>query len=760
MANGGNKTQAGPSGARTVVRLNPIRYQIKLYYLGPDRVTRDATYRCKCELFSGETADPAATPLSALTVIENIISGDAPAAEAIAAATFLDQGGDHKNPPGDSVIRITPTDNHAIPASDLQRLLGPDADAISKVDHYQQSGWLPDISPAVPFRVVVRKFSEGTQIPLDVPVRLVIELKDPPEELQVHPVPDPNKKTARRTFIEKFFAKHNHASSDPSEGGDNCATEFGGKRNGSASKGAPSGVDLIKLAPYTAPPAIDEPNQTPGPITFGALTAATAHAGTQRVVLDLTKVPETVNKKPVDVGVVDFAFLPWPAGGDNYRFLMTLVDASDQDVRARKEKNKAVSLVDHARNDIPSPQAYTTGRFVMWRRIDVRLLATVNDTSSSTIKLDHLRSMYAKAFIDLRGPQSTVKISRSEWEAALKQVFPDAAKHPTMADATAMEKEFKANLFPSFLHPKLQKDGSARTRELTRALLEGACQSTSLAPKISPPPTQNAKQSNSDGLFVLVCKSPMAGIEVGGEYIGDRMFWMVEGANSSLTTMIAAHEVGHALYLRHSYDADLRFVATVFNKSTVSEKGEKVVMITSKRPSRSFTRDHDQADALACLMSQIRPTGAEPCGACCLALRFYDRVKLTAKNNSQLMDGLTPARVARVEHPAAGRVQIFKQPVDMSGSQEQFFLAMGPRMEFTTEANQKFVGHVILTRGDDQTAAQWTSSGDGALKLDLQPQGMDVPPNSVSARVSKRGKVKLNFSWNGVSDSSPEFQAS
>lgn len=742
------------------MRLNPIRYQIKLLYMGQDRIAKDATYRCKCELFPGDKADPNATPMAALTVIENIVTGDDPAPEALEAAQFLDQGGTHKNPPNDSVFRITPTDNHAIPASDLQRLLGPDADSISKPDHYQQSGWMPDISPAVPFRVIVRKFSEGTQIPMDVPVRVVIELKDPPEEIDVHPAPDPAKKSARRVFMEKFFAKNNHASSDPTEGGDNASTDFAGKRNPTGAKGAPNGVDLIKAAPYTAPPTIDEANQSPAPITFGSLTAAAAHKSTHRVVLDLTKVSETVNKKPVDIGVADFAFLPWPAGGDNYRFLLTLVDAADVDVRDRKEKNKGVSLIDHAKQMIPTPRMYTTGRFVMWRRIDVRMMATVNETTGSSIRWDHLRSVYAKAFIDLRGPLAQVKISRSEWEAAIKQVFPDAAKNPAMADSAAMDKEFKANLFPSFLHAKLQKDGSARTRDLTRALLEGACQSSSLTTKISPPPTKNPKQSNSDGLFMLVCKPPMPGIEVGGEYIGDRMFWMVESSKASITSMIAAHEVGHALYLRHSYDADLNFVATVFDKSTVGEKGEKVVMITARRPSRAFVRDHDHADALSCLMSQIRPTNAEPCGACNLTLRFYDRVKLTAKNGGQLMDGVTPVTVARVEHPAAGRVQIFKQPVDMSGSQEQFFLAMGPRMEFTTEANQKFVGHIILTRGDDQSPSQWNSSGAGSLTLDLQPQGIDVPPNSVSARTAKKGKVKLNFAWNGVSDSSPEFKLS
>ena len=90
--------------------------------------------------------------------------------------------------------------------------------------------------------------------------------------------------------------------------------------------------------------------------------------------------------KKVKIGIADFILNPLPIGGDNYRFLLWLVDKSGKDVRDTKVNDADVSLLDDKKDDIPKPRAYCTGRFVIWRRVDIRLLLTANTLPAADIK--------------------------------------------------------------------------------------------------------------------------------------------------------------------------------------------------------------------------------------------------------------------------------------------------------------------------------------------------------------------------------------
>lgn len=775
MAEGEKKSQPGPSGARTVASLNPIRYQLRLVYMGRDRVTRGSTYRCKCELKKGETPQSGPAGLPPLELIPNLVHHTNPDEDALKAAHPYNEGappGDNTNPSGDQVYRLAFTDNHAIPGGqDLETLLGRKGDGTSKIDHYLKQGWMPDVLPAVPFRVVVRKFSGGTPVPLDTPVRVLIEIKDPAEEIEVHPLRSQKpRKTRPRKFLEKFFARHNQPKANPTRGGDNDATVFRGLRDPSASHPGVQGTDVIRVAPYHAHPLADRPSGEPAKVGFEEFTPATSHQGSHKIVLDVTKVQETVDKKKVAIGVADFALTPWkpaldaptavPAGGDNYRFLLTLIDDQDQDVRTREEGRKRVSLIDHVREDLPLPRAYVTGRFVVWRRLDIRLVATVNGTGPGAVNWRRLRDIYGRSFIEIGGPPARVILDQTDWEGALLRQFPDLSSNPAFNDKKRMEGEFQQWLFPTLVHDRLvkSKKGLEHTRQMARTLIETACRSSRLNPRVNQPPTVNTKQTDSEGLFVLICKPPMPDVQVPGEYLGDRMFWMADSGNQGLAGMICAHEIGHALYLRHSYDADLTFEAREFKGSELGGKPFRIRLIRPTRPSRAYVGDHDQRDALGCLMSQVRPLDAEPCGLCTLVLRFYDRVRLQSNYSEGILAGLRPVRIMRVELRGARQVDLFRKPGDLIGSGPYFFMALGRRVRFVAETGQKFRGRVVLTHGDGVTPAMWKATGKGQLKINPNPKGIDVPLGAISVMPAGRGKARLNFSWKGITAVTPEFE--
>jgi len=760
------------------VGLNPIEYQITLIYLGPQRVLRDRIYRCKCELKRGETPDPGQTALPPLEVIPNVVRKSEPDGDALKAAHPYGEGappGDNTNPPGDPVYRITITDNHAVPGGMWRAsLLSSGGDVFSKLDHYQIQGWMNDVTPAIPFRVIVRKRSGGTRVDLDTDVRVLIEVKDPAEEIELHALEgQPPEKTKRREFLEEFFGKYNHARARPTRGGDNGVDLFGGLRYPSSTHPGVQGPEVIRAAPYVPPPHVDRPSGELAAVPMGQFPPARpSQQGSHKVVLDVTKVKETVGDKTVDVGIADLALTPWnpdhpppaavPASGDNYRFLLTLIDNKDQDVRARQEKNKGVSLSDHGRRDLPLPRAYVTGRFVVWRRLDIRLVATVNGTGPGAVDWQRVREIYGRSLIEITDPADHQPLEREQWEAALLELFPDLESNAAFKDSQRMASEFSKWLFPTLVHQRIidSKRGLDITHQMVRRLIERACRLNT--PAIEPPPTVNTKQEDSDGLFVLICRPPMPGVQIPGEYIGDRMFWMVGSGSQRLATMICAHEIGHALYLRHSYDVDFALQTREFKGSQQQGEPELIKLIWPAYPrgSRAYMRDHDQADALGCLMSQTRPLDAEPCGLCTLTLRFYNRARIQGQYLREILRALQPVQIVRVEfRPERRRVDVFGEPLDIDRGDEHYYMALSRPMSFLTEHNQNFIGRIVLTQGDGQSGARWTANPKGQLRIKPRvPPAYGVLPGVISVQPGARGTAWLSFNWNGITAKTRPFK--
>ncbi len=747
MANGDKKTQLCPTGHRTCAALEPVSYQITLVYLGDDRIRREpgGRYNCAYRLQRGK-ASIRSTPFK----IRNEVRGQSKDPAAVSAATPATKGGDSRNPSGDTVYRILITDNHALMATEFD-LLGPNGDYEDKARNYQKHGWMADIEPAIPLRVVVRKRVGTQQVDFDGVPQLVVEIKDPLEEFDQYD-------GKPREFLTKYFDKHNRTRSSPDPGEDNAWDHHGGIRgrltHGEFADGASYvGVkaDLVlKEAPYAAPPKADERGSGNAILDFNTLTdAVPLDPISMRAKLNLRTESDAKNKK---VGVADMVFCPPAIGGDNYRFLLTLQDPWGTDIRETQENNTAVVLTDDLRQVIPQPRAYTTGRFIVWRKVDL-ILVLVNESSVDDVGWEALRTVYQRAFIEIDRPETVHHVPPADWRKALREVLFGGQRdmgvfetHPELGDAN-----YGRNLIPDVLASR----GSPKVvDDLARTLTRDACSALRL-----PPPDKNTSQRNSKGLFIVLCHGPYVGGTVSGSYMGDRMAWFAKRRRDHDPTGLVAHEIGHALYLRHAHTS-----AT----AALYDDHSRPYTLLIDTHTNNFLDDHDQNDAFSCLMAYTRPASAKSCGMCNLTLRFYDRPAIQKLYGDEVLGPLAPVSIVRVRSvelkpgkKAPGTKQDFflfiTDPVpDLARNSSHELMALGSEMEFTKASppppggTSTAVARINLSRAPD---ANWQviPPSTGAVSIDylVDASGARVPKDRVRVTGIREGTVTLKF-WRGA----------
>lgn len=746
--------EAGAARRRTVVQVEPVKYRICLWYLGHDRITRDdAAYRCVYELQKDEVkidakpfkipnkvTIPAEAPVpagAAVAVPGGAVAGAAgvggvavpvPAGAAAAAGLpVLDtpnkkaaapaaKGGDATNPDSDQKYRVMITDNHGMRSADSKMLGRPDGDNESKPTNYKKvdgdkKDWLPDISPAIPFRVVVRKFVGGRQQDMDASYEVVIEVKDPVEEFDQYD-------GQRRKFlegtpaapgtpaVEGFFTRYNRESKNPDPGDDNGLTWFQGMRTpstrSSPQKPGVKAVDVLRKVEYTDPPKIDEApagNTGTNNVDYTKVTAATPNeemnAKFELSLKEETIPPDAPDPAPtIKVGIADLAFCPPPIGGDNYRFLITLVDNDGKDVREREQDAREEgagakpTVEDDGGGELAHPYAYTTGRFIVWRRVNVKLVVCVNKTGKNDITWADATKVYKTAFIDLVKPDDPggyFDLTAAHWIDQLGKVF--TADKPaldailtvpaTLANPDPVGAVYRRHFFPKVLTDryvdgkpaaggKLVWNSEGLTHyvsTLARKIIELACKDP--AQNIEPPGSvKGKKQLNTtaaplEGFFLMLMRAPTPTSGLLGASFGDRMFYFVNStsnvAGRAGTTNTFAHELGHALYLRHSH--------TMGQAGGGGGAGETATWTSAPAPppagglylydgmNNNQLMDHDQADGYTCYMAYTSPDAPipKPCAVCALTLRFYDRVKLQHKDRymNQILSDLKTVQIVR-----------------------------------------------------------------------------------------------------------------
>lgn len=496
----GTKQEPGVPRHRRVFKLKPVTYRIKLIFLGEKRIRHAPMdtpgYHCTFELQRGQSK------LDALDVLPNLVRGANPPADTVPAALPLDQGGDNSAIAGENAYRVLITDNHGTREDDDMNDSGQDTE--SRPANYTRHQFDEDIYPAVPLRVVVRKYVGSEPEDIDVSqVKLLWEIKDTAEATDRFSDP------RVRQFISEFLAGDRLNAAVP--GDDNASTAYGGLRD---PRGGTSGVKAERVLfalPYLNQPPVDRLMPPPTP-AFVATPQPPPHRGpapppgqrpaarqpqlpapsqpavnnleniqdhpnpltpvplqdAYRAGLTLTAVDEQAGDRTVRVAVCDVIFRPKPISGDSYRFLLRLVDASGTDIRQTRDAGRSVRLEDDAGQEIPHPRAYTTGAVVVWRKIEIGLLVWTNKLSSSSVNWNEVQRACREAYIELTQPLRVHELTRDGWRQAMIKYFKNAGVGLTERELSNPnnygDSDFRKAFYPGFLQrpPNTWKPYTAR----------------------------------------------------------------------------------------------------------------------------------------------------------------------------------------------------------------------------------------------------------------------------------------------------------
>ncbi len=785
----------GQTASRTVLQLQQVGYKITLSYLGHDRVEHDDDdYRCVYELQRGESA------ITTIPyIIPNQVRNDQTHEDDDKAAKPYEDEGDNTNPRNDQIYRLMITDNHGMRSADSS-LLGrggnPDGDEESKPANYEverggKPDWMPDIKPVVPLRITVRKTVGRVPVDLDTTVKVLCRIKDPVEEF------DQNQGNPR-DFLEGFFAQYNREQDDPDEGDDNCQDTFGGVRDPDSDNPGVKATDVLGVIPYEDPPPADTPDgEDPATVQFDDIEDATEGGeNNMGAVFELTEAEED----GVTVGVADVAFRPYPAFGDNYRFLLTVLDESDNDIRDTEEHGAEVELLGDADDRIAKPRAYTTGRIVIWKRMNIKLVVLANRTQQSDISWTDVENTYKRAFIEVVRPDATTgffTLRAEQWITELKNEFPATADQNALdAIAAAPAPNDLNTVYGQYFFPQHLTDNytrnrlSAAIRNITRTVIEHACDNTS--PRLLYPGSADGRRQgtevrerNSEGFFIFLVRrlgsptAPAASVRIGnllGASFGDRMFWFANtrvhpNADVDLTTQTLSHEMGHAQYLRHAHtqgpiagfggggDQARWFAAPP--ASGPAPSAVNIRLFDSRKNNQIL--DHDQADAFNCLMSYTAPDALKPpfCGMCTLTLRFYDRVEIQDEDEYQeeIMGGHDPAAIVRVSISGSGRWTLREPPTvdgtpklpDLQVGRSMLIACVGAEFDYNVTSTATRKARVNLSCCDDNPSNLWSQSGDGEVRIATRSHG-GVPTHiRITGRTA--GTATLSFAKSGVTAS-------
>lgn len=553
-------------------------YSVELTYLGDTKVAKDAGYRCAFELV--EAADP---PVA--------VAADASIPMAAAGKKY----------------RIMIHDNHAAMSTETadagKNILGGGADVNSKPACYEANDWTRDVRPAVALRVVVKKWAAGVQVNFSPDeVFVTWKVQDPEEEYdQV----DKCRNSARpKQFLKDFFKHFKRKTDDASSKvDDNCSEMFGGVRH---RDGVIDACDVLFETPFSAAAAragggnLARYNDPPGTPATDVYRGRRAQCGV---------VPGVAGDgKPI--GISDVVFYPPAVAGDNYEFSLGLASQSG-------------ARLDFLDPDGNRANSYQTGPFTNWLKVAIDLLVTFDNVDSNAINWTDVKNAYAAAFVEVVPPAgaSIVKFDEDTWKKVVKKYLTDIGKPDPVINNNAMY-DYATYFLPAL--PGLTKaDCWTHGNQLAQRFLDRAYKD-----KGKTSPRTDLLQNDTPGLYVFLAKDLQAVSTALGQYMGEREFFMVTVGDLTCTF---AHEMGHALYLRHSL--------TSFDASNADPTKWATNDIEH---TRGAWLDHDQKDAIVCTMSYENDyygaDGSTPraangvewhfCAVCLLKLRFWDTVKL------------------------------------------------------------------------------------------------------------------------------------
>ncbi len=537
----------------------------------PDETTD--SYRFECPTLSAEGWRSATAYFGAIYRLELVWAGAAIGAAAYRAVYELREGETALTPGstlrGDGAYRLVIADPHSLEDVSDKGLLGARGDVTSKPADYAANNWLPSVSPAMPLLVRVTKRRNEQELEVGPDDRLRLRCRVLDPPADFGPEGRAMNPARPIAWLQAVHALYRPDDQGDWEGNKNCPKAFGGAREDKGRIKAPSVLRHADGSPLAGAPEDDHLGEAPVTETEG------------------------------NAGVVQLYFCPPPIAGDSYELDLRLQRAG----------------VDHYVEQGGMMRSWVNcGRIELWLRVRFRLFAGVSGVSLDDFRWPEIQDAYAAAYVEIdRHAPVQQELSEYGTQESITSVFPWNGITPY---------DYKPDyLLPGYVVQNYPTHWASQIDEVTRAMIGRLAISNGLE-------DPNGVRG-SDGLHLLLSKLVYANCDIAGEYIGRGQFFMVQLHDFHETL---AHELGHALYLRHGLTSHQTRLKPEDGWNGPATTKCEVVPLDN-------WYDHDPADSVACLMSYNNSYFDDEvttrvawhfCGGCLLKLRFWDTVALAA----------------------------------------------------------------------------------------------------------------------------------
>lgn len=340
-------------------------------------------------------------------------------------------------------------------------------------------------------------------------------------------------------------------------------------------------------------------------------------------------------------------FRPPPILGDNYILKISIE-------KKFKKRWKKVRLKER--------DGYKTPEITIWRKVRLKLFvqgSSSNDASVyDSIRWDDVKKAYSDAYIEVEYPTTPHSITSSNKHPHSQK---ESQTYYYIIPTDQWINYLQNHVYAEWKSAEWKKWKEKHLKELKKDLDKYSFpigKNGELSPPDNPKPSDNpnntswnflgklaheivkdvlSKEENvnacvkcgvstKDCFYVLVCRPPSQYSTVGGRFEFGKLFYMVTSGDVAKTL---AHELGHALFLKHGATTFFKKPQAVVTKRWGGDGGD----------SGPFWDLHDSENMVSCIMSYENnhynvehPVNWHFCGVCLLLLRFYDEEKLIGNN--------------------------------------------------------------------------------------------------------------------------------
>lgn len=464
-------------------------------------------------------------------------------------------------------------DAHSLEDATDDGLLGEAGDVTSKAADYTAKNWWGSISPGVPLKARILCRRNGAEVKITDADALSVRwrvIDPPPDFVAENGAMNPAGPIA---WLRSTYALYQPDVQEEWEGNTNCPKAMGGARE---NKGRIKATTVLRRAADKEPlPA----------------------AGDDDHVVDVA-VAETEGNH----GEALVYFCPPPTAGDSYEFELTVRHAG-RDIFVERAPADMIARTE-------------TGRITVWLKIAFKLFGGVEGVDLDSFRWPAIKAAYAAAYIEVDSAAQVVEeLTEQATRDGIQAVYP----RQSMMINYGFNRD---HLLPGYISTDYPNTINDRLDQVTHVLTSQLCTSNGL-------PDPNEVESTTDGFHLLLSKRLYEDCDIAGQYVGRGQFYMVQLHDYHETL---AHELGHALYLRHALTAHESRMRPAANWNGAPANKCDVVPLDN-------WLDHDPCDSVACLMSYNNSHFDDEittqvqwhfCGGCLLKLRFWDTVGLAA----------------------------------------------------------------------------------------------------------------------------------